>query len=31
MASNSQGIKENAELLSQMAGQLNGLVGRFKT
>ncbi len=31
MAQNSLGIKENAELLSQMAEQLNGLVGRFKT
>jgi methyl-accepting chemotaxis protein len=31
MAESSLSIKQNAELLSQMAEQLNGLVGRFKT
>jgi methyl-accepting chemotaxis protein len=30
MAQNSLNIKHNAELLSQMAEQLNGLVGRFR-
>jgi methyl-accepting chemotaxis protein len=30
MAQNSHSIKENADLLSQMAEQLNDLVGRFK-